>query len=154
MFINKKKLVVYLSATEVHPSTIGIHPSILLIRSLEIDLATFEIDLACIYIDLMNKRKALYLHAFLVRLICRRLSKKRALFVDKKALYFRVLFVEDYREKELFLLVKKHYIFAPSLYVLFVEDYRKKELFLLIKKHCIPASSSRSSFFRSLSLYR
>ena len=43
-----------------------------------------------------------------------RLSKKRTLFVNEKAQYPRAFFVEDYREKELFLLVKKHCIPAPS----------------------------------------
>ena len=41
----------------------------------------------------MNERKALYL--------------KKTFFVNEKTLYFRVFFVEDYREKEFFLLMKK-----------------------------------------------
>ena len=76
---------------------------------------------------LFVSEKALYPAAFFVRLIRRRLSRKRALLVSEKALYSRVLFVENYREKE---------------------------FFLLMKKHCIFAFSSRSSFFRSLNLYR
>ena len=108
----------------------------------EIDIATTSIGLASIYIDLPSERKKSVVSS---RLLRRRLSRKRALFVSEKALYLRVFFVEEYREKELFLSVKKHCI----LRVFFVEDDREKELFLLVKKHYISAPSQKQKSVRS-----
>ena len=74
-------------------SAIGVHPPILHIHPPGIGLAAFGIGLDSIYIALVNGIKALYLRAFFVRLIRRRLP--------------------TYWGKELFLLMKKHCIPAP-----------------------------------------
>ena len=81
---------------------------------------------------IIGSEKALYPRAFFVE---ERLSKKRALFVigSEKALYLRVFFVEERLSKKRVLFVSE-----KALYLrVFLEDYRKKELFLLVKKHCI-----------------
>ena len=141
----REKLVVNPPVIEVHPPAIGVHPfrnrctpPYTAYTSPRDRLSDF-LNRLSFYLYRLSEREKSAVSSCLLR---RRLSRKIALFVSEKALYSRVLFVEDYRGKELFLLVKKHCIFAFFSYAFFVEDYREKELFLLVIKHCILASSS------------
>ena len=151
----------YREELAVHPPAIEVHPPILHIHPPGISLAALGIGLASIYIGLVDGKKALYLRAFFVRLIRRRLSRKRAFFVSEKAQCPRVFFVclirrRLSRKRALYVSEKALYLRVFFVCLIRRRLLRKRALFVS-EKALYPRAFSEakiSSFFRSLSLYR